>query len=217
MVKSSTVTVNAYKIDTTLTIEVYPGSGPPYPQSVAGYLKRADTGEPISGREVQLYIGKSPAAPSYYGSCTTLGDGSWGFYNVKVEEGTYIFRAVFPGDDVYNGTSVEASASFAKPDTNLTINVSPSSGIIPLTVTISGKLTRKDTGAGLGGRTINLYRNGSLIATTTTSIDPSTLGEYRFTDTLSAAGSYSYFTEFPGDDYFKGCGEENKPRRRRLI
>jgi hypothetical protein len=56
----------------------------------------------------------------------------------------------------------------------------------------------------LGGRSIEIYRNDTKIATVLTSLS----GVYAYSDTLTAVGVYNYYAQFKGDDTFAGCEEE---------
>lgn len=206
MVKSATKTVTVGKIATSLTIEVVECGGPPIPPQVAGYLKETATGNPISGQAVELWINDV-----FYDSYVTLGDGSYGFYKVPIGEGTFTFETIFGGDATYAGSEAARTCTYAKVSTSLSISVSPPSGTPPLTVAISGRLTRVDTGAGLS-RLINLYKDGVLIESQRSSMEPARLGEYSFSDALMEAGTYSYYVDWAGDEWFSGCGEEPKSK-----
>lgn len=215
MVKSATESVTVTKIATTLSITVTPGSGPPISQSVTGYLKDVN-GYPLNGKTIELWKGVGGAEPVYYGSATTFSDGSYGFYGVTVKEGSYLFEVFFDGDLTYSSSVKSKTCTFAKVQAAITIAVSPTSGLPPLEVVVSGKLTRADTKVGLGAKTIKANRTdpgGSTkyLGYTTTSIDPATLGNYAFSDTIPSDGTWKYQTEFEGDDWFKGCGEAAAP------
>lgn len=202
MVKSSTVEVTATKQPTVLTAEITPGSGPPLPQTIAGKLTDSSN-NPLSGKRIELWVNGS-----YKSYMNTAPDGSYGFYNIAVSEGNYVFDVIFPGDDSYKGATKSITASFKK-GSSVFINwgVSPREGVLPLTVKISGTLARQDTLQGLGGRDVKIYKEGSLFKTVKTSTDPATLGYFETTDTLTKAGVYSYYAEWPGDQYFTGCEE----------
>jgi len=94
--------------------------------------------------------------------------------------------------------SVEALAP--KTGTRLTISAVPTSGYVPFDVVVSGILY--DVFATpLIGKTVNLYISGTYYAARTTGGD----GKYSFTVTLSTAGTYLFYTEFPGDAVYEGC------------
>jgi hypothetical protein len=88
--------------------------------------------------------------------------------------------------------------------TSISINVNPTSGVVPFTVTISGVLT-DNVGNPLAGKTVNLYMDTTLVSTTTTGTD----GAYSFNRTISEAGTYTFQTEFPGDETYEGCTIHN--------
>lgn len=200
MTRSSISYVIALALSTDLTILLYPGGGPPYDQSVSGKLIERDTGDPISGRAIDLYINGI-----YQRSEPTFPDGSYAFFGIAVTEGTFTFEVRFAGDGTYDPSSASVTATFAKSVTALSIDVSPTTGVPPLDVTISGVLTRVDMGAGLPGKAVNLYRNGVLVASATTGMSP--VGQYSFVDTLTSPGTFEYYAEFLGDDLFQGCDE----------
>lgn len=210
MVKSLEQLVTVSLTETSLSILVSPGSGVPQKQSVTGFLTEAWTGNPIADRNINLWITEGTAEPTLYGTSKTFSDGSFGWFLVPVSENTYVFEVEFLGDSAYVQSYARATCTFMKVGSALSLTVDPMSGNVPLNVLISGKLTRVDTRAGLGGRTVNLYRNAVLVASAKTSVDPTTLGNYAFSDTLTEAGSYTYYAEFAGDDLFAGCPEEDK-------
>lgn len=201
MGKSRTVSVSVLVKPVTLSINLSRITGPPGTVSVTGYLKEEATGLPIYGRSIVLWV-----AGLRYNEATTFSDGSYGFFGIVVEEGRYTFQSIFKGDDTYDDKATPlVIGNYGKVQSSVSINVTPSSGDPPLTVTIKGKLTRDDTGAALGGRSpIKLYQDGEVIDSMSTSLDPATLGQYEFTKTLER-GTFSFFVEFPGDDEFLGC------------
>ena len=183
----------------TLSINVKRTSGPPGVVNVVGFLKEATTGSPIYGRSIVLWVNGIR-----HGDIGTLSDGSYGFFSVPVD-GRVTFQSVFTGDYEYGEKATPlVIGNYGKVQASISISVSPTSGAPPLDVKITGKLTRDDTGAALGGRPVNLYQNSVLVNDMHTSIQPATIGQYTFTKTLDR-GSYSFFTEFPGDDEFLGC------------
>lgn len=200
MGKSKTILVSVSPKKSSLSILVHPKSGPPGSVSVTGRL--TSNGSPVGGKKVTLVINGLD-----YGSEVTYDlYGEYGFYGILVDAGVYNFQTIFDGDDEYAAAySPLAIGTYSKVASSLTISVSPTSGAPPLDVSISGKLKRGDTGAGIGGRAVDLYRSGSLIDSTSTSIDPKTLGQYAFDDVLNNLGTYPYYVYFEGDDQFEGC------------
>jgi len=90
--------------------------------------------------------------------------------------------------------------------TRLSIEVSPRSGTVPFTVSITGDLVKIEDAAlvPLEGTVVRLYENDVYVAWDYTTRWP-TKGEYAFTREIREPGSYTYFTEFPGDTLHKGC------------
>lgn len=84
-------------------------------------------------------------------------------------------------------------------ETSITITVSPVKVTVGSNITITGRLTRKDTGEGLGGMTVEIWwrEPSTKIATATTASD----GGYSVTYTIpsgTTAGTYYVKAVFPG-------------------
>jgi len=77
--------------------------------------------------------------------------------------------------------------------TNLTISA-PSSATEGAQFQVTGILTRIDSGAGLGGETIDFTYNGTILGNATTNPD----GTYQFTTQISETGSFTLTAEFKG-------------------
>jgi len=106
--------------------------------------------------------------------------------------------------------TVNALEPPTKIGTSLSINVSPTSGAVPLQVSVWGRLG-DISGTPLNGKSIKLYSNGVLIGSTTTSAGGagSPGGDYTFSVNIALAGQYQFQTEFPGDDVYEGCSVHN--------
>jgi hypothetical protein len=100
--------------------------------------------------------------------------------------------------------------ALAKISTSVSINVSPTSGLIPFAVSISGRLI-DSAGTPLNGKTINLYSNATLIGTTITAVmgPGSPGGDYAFSVNITVIGQYQFQTEFLGDADYEGCTIHN--------
>lgn len=121
--------------------------------------------------------------------------------------GTYRVRVDFDGDADYLPCYHETPEfTVTKIPTVISIEVNPTSGTVPFTVRVSGKLI-DSAGVPIDGRFINLYSNGILVGTTT-----SAAGYYAFSADITAAGTYQFQTEFPGDDTYEGCTVHNGAR-----
>ena len=88
-----------------------------------------------------------------------------------------------------------------KINTSLSISLSKTSGAPLDWIKITGKLTRDDTGAGLGGKTVTLWVNGIKEKSTTTASD----GSYKFDWKCPEEGRYDIYTHFDGDVTFWPC------------
>lgn len=80
-------------------------------------------------------------------------------------------------------------------DTQLTLNLNKTTAQPGETLTATGKLTRKDTGAGLGSQTVKLFIGTTQVTYTTTGSD----GSYSMSFTApSQTGTYNVYSKFEG-------------------
>ena len=169
--------------------------------TISGYLSDLTAGVPISGATVDLLLDGA-----FEASETTDATGYYEF-EANFEEGHYSLQARYRGDAQHEADySMLETVDAWRPTTSITIAVSPTSGTPPLDVTISGKLTRDDTGAGVRNLFINLYRDNVKIDTKPSGAG----GAYSFTDRITETGFFNYFTEFEGNLKFQGCEEEGQ-------
>jgi len=199
MGKSRTVTVTVIKAGAELTIGLDRVSGFPGTIQILGSLYEAGTINVIRSATVELYINGLKVAT------TTTSSSNGGRYSFShaFGVGVYDVFTVFPGNETYlMDQSDLVRPEYAKVDTDLTIDVNPLAGAPPLAVTITGRLSRSDTTVGLGGKTVELWRNGVKIKTATTKTS-TPLGIYTFSDTISAQANY--YVYFAGDSQFEGC------------
>jgi hypothetical protein len=207
MARSAIVTINASspKTATSISINVSPTSGyVPFDIAVTGKLIDS-AGNPLIGKSVVLYMNGV-----YVDTRTTTVSppGEYGFSVVISDAGTYQCQVVFGGDDVYAGCNsaiITVNAYAPRIKTSLSINVNPTSGTIPFTVSVSGKLV-DSAGVGLLNKTINVYSNGVLVTSGPTGAPD---GSYLFYIDITVAGTYQFQTEFPGDATYEGCIEHN--------
>ena len=101
-------------------------------------------------------------------------------------------------------SSVVTVIAASKIATSVSISVVPTSGIPPFTVSISGRIIDAG-GTPLGGKSINLYSNGTLVG----SIITGQQGIYDFGVNITTAGTYQFQTEFLGDVAYEGCTVHN--------
>jgi len=88
---------------------------------------------------------------------------------------------------------ISVSVGAASVASTLTIS-GPTSAVAGTAFTVSGKLTRNDTGAGVASQIIQLLRNGAASTTATTASD----GTYSMSVTETAAGTDTYQASFAG-------------------
>ena len=194
MGKSRVVTVSVTKTSTEVTIRLTRYDGTPGSINVVGTLYVAGTTRILRGKTIQLLIGGAPG-----GTTTTDFFGKYKFTFV-VSAQRYSFQAKFPGDASYEPDwSPLVIGEYSKIGTDLTIDVNPTFGDAPLAVTITGRLSRDDTTGGLGGLTVDLYRNDVKIKSMTTKTS-TPLGIYEFHDTISAVADYHVY--FSGNTQF---------------
>jgi len=202
MVKSQTEYVTVTKLNSELNIDLSRTSGPPGDVIIGGYLWKAGTTHAIPNEEVEVYVNGAYEASAF----TNI----YGRYALTIDfpAGSYSIFTSWDGNATYyQDASPPVVAVYGKIQADITINVSPSSGAPPVAVTITGRLSRSDTTGGLGAKTVDLYRNAIKIDSRTTKTS-TPLGVYEFHDTISAAGSHSYYVKFEGDDQYEGCEEE---------
>ncbi len=196
MVQSLERSVILGKSITTVTIAV----SDPTPVALdwivmSGILMDDVTGFPMSGALVDILLNGA-----LHTTVTTDGDGAYA-RDAQFEEGHYSLQARFTGDVGHEPDySPLVYVDAWRPTTSITIAVSPGSVAPPVDETISGLLTRDDTGGGIPVP-IDLFRNGVLID----SKFSAGTGAYSFTDSLTESGVFTYQTEFEGNVKFQGC------------
>ncbi len=139
MGKSRTVTVTVTKTGTEVTIGLDKYDGTPGIIKVLGSLYEKGTINVLRGKTVQILIGGALGA-----TVTTDTNGRYR-YTFVASTGRYSFQAKFPGDASYAPDySPLVVGEYGKIGTSLTIDVNPTAGRSPLSVTILGTLTRDD-------------------------------------------------------------------------
>lgn len=161
------------------------------------------------------YIANSDNNEAPYGEVgQEIGGWRWDreAYTVPPTPGTYKIRVVYsagpipPTWDRYDRLLAEATVIVSKPaiiETSLTIDLDPptiSGGSpLPWVIRIGGRLTRKDTGAGIGGKPVNLF---FWLYLGTKSVVTDRNGYYSIEVKLDQAlnpGLYDFRAEFAGD------------------
>jgi len=200
MGKSKTVKVIVSPKSAELTIGLDRTKGLPGIVKIYGALYAAGTINVIRGATIELWVNGLKKA-----TATTDTSGRYRF-NYTVASGEYDFFTKFTGNSTYfPDDSPFVHGFYSKVLTSLSIDVNPLFGAPPLAIKIIGRLSRVDTGVGLGGKTAELYRNGVKLKSMTTKTTSPGQGSYEFHDTIATAGGFEYYVYFRGDSLFEGC------------
>ncbi|MEM2197335.1 MAG: hypothetical protein QW290_09675 [Sulfolobales archaeon] len=89
------------------------------------------------------------------------------------------------------------SITITKIPVSLTISAEPREVTVGEGFVVSGKLIRLDTGAGLAGKKVELYINGSKTSETTSNAT----GDYSFKIRIESVGRYTLGVYFSGDGF----------------
>jgi len=164
--------------------------------TIFGYIVDTLNNVNVAGKPVHLFIDGE-----HVETVITDGSGAYAFYNVNFFEGNYAVYTHFPGDATYlPDDSPARTVSAWRPTTSLTIGAYPITGDPPFDVTVSGKITRDDTNAGVGLR-IKLFSNDVEIASKNADSD----GTYSFGLEITDPGTFVFHTKFDGTYKFQGC------------
>lgn len=139
------------------------------------------------------------------GSRVTDTNGACTYPQIETVSAVCQYHAEFAGDAVYNSSISNTTQVIVFIGTSITINIVPTTGKIPLPVTISGIL-RDQNAAFLAGAPVNIYINGVLDDSTTTNGS----GAYSVSHIFTNEGTYQVYAEFPGTTtppYYLGCEE----------
>lgn len=200
MGKSRTVRVTVSPKSAELTIGLDRAGGTPGVVKFYGSLFQAGTIILIRAATVELWVNGTKRAT------TTTGTEGRYHFDFTVAAGSYNFYTRFPGNSTYLADdSPPLQGAYAKLAVGFDIDVNPTFGAPPLATTIIGRLYRADTSLGLGGKTVDFFRNGVKLKSMITKKTTPGLGSYQFSDTISAKGGYDYHVFFAGDAQFEGC------------
>jgi len=194
-------------IPTSVTLGITPNQGvSPFTATLSGKLIRTDTSAGLGGETLLLQVspdGLSDWANAGVSVVTTVGGSTPGTYSLSTPMTgtagiTLFYRMYYAGSVSYiSCVSSAVPIAFLIP-TSLTLTV-PSSAYINQTFAISGKLTRTDTGAGLGSLTINILLDGaagggSIIGSVPTATD----GTWGYNMLVTTTGSHWITAQFVG-------------------
>ncbi|MEM1704050.1 MAG: carboxypeptidase regulatory-like domain-containing protein, partial [Zestosphaera sp.] len=151
---------------------------------------------PAMSKTIELVI-KRPDGTTDTQTTTSTPDGSFGFRIKLDKEGEWSFTARFAEDLTHEEAVSQSVNIVALPvKTVLTIQA-PSMVSVGEEFVVSGKLTRLDTGAGLAGKKVELYINGSKTSETTSNAT----GDYSFKIRIESIGRYALRVYFSGDGF----------------
>lgn len=89
--------------------------------------------------------------------------------------------------------------------TKLSIRTDKTSGVAPLAVTVTCRLTRVDNDEGINGEPVSLYINGVLHGTKNTTSIQIVTGYAVWDVTLQQGGTYAFQAEYVGSSVYEGC------------
>jgi hypothetical protein len=122
--------------------------------------------------------------------------------------GTLTFKAIFAGNDCYNGSEGEGNIDVAAAPTTITMDTTPVSVQAGGKASLSATLTRSSDGAPLAHRPIRWTRNdGETVATGETD-DSGTATAELYADW--ALGSYQIKAVFDGNDLYEASESDEK-------
>lgn len=171
-----------------------------YRYYITGNLKIIGTQFGLNNEAVHLFVDDVEVNSEL--THTGAGEGYFDFDYTFTTTGEHAVQVKYFGSVQFAASqSSRTLVSVVKDATIITIVVNPTSGTIPLNVTVTGKLTAVITGAGLFNKQIDLLVNSVKVGQTTTDSN----GDYSIAFTISEMGSYTVETEFLGDTDYLGC------------
>jgi len=184
-------------VNSDLTVALSRSAGFPGDVDILGTLWEAGQLVIIPNATIDLYVNGT-----YQGSVTTDAYGHY-IFTYDFPEGSFDIYTSWDGNATYlSDVSPLVQGTYAKVQAAISMTVSPPEGAPPLQVTLSGYLSRSDTGAGLVGKTVFLNKDGVDIKNMVTQA----AGYYEFSDIIDETSSY--YVEFKGDDMYHGCEED---------
>ena len=108
----------------------------------------------------------------------------------------------------FGGDKVRWDAPAAKANTACTCTASTTTPLIGANYTVSGRLTRTDTGAGVGSTALNVFwstNNEGTWSIAYSYVTTDANGNYSYTQTGDASPGEQEYISFPGNGSFNGC------------
>jgi 5-hydroxyisourate hydrolase-like protein (transthyretin family) len=184
-------TLNATASVSTVNVSV--------PFTISGTLSENTSGNGISGQTITLQENESGT----WTTVNTTTTNSSGFYQFTLLEpvaGTYQYRTTYDGNTVYsNAISLVVTVQVGT-QTTLTAAANVSTTTVNTNFTISGTLTQTSSGAPIGpDAIITLQQNESGTWTNIANTTTDSGGNYSFSQSQSAPGTYEFRTTYAGD------------------
>jgi hypothetical protein len=176
-------------------------------ETVSGQLTRTDTGEGVGGKPIQCVVtARIDTMTSTLLNTTVTTDffGRFSFtFTAPNVDSVVTVTCSFAGDDTFSPSQQSITIQVVvSVFTTLTLTLRPSTAKPGDPIIASGRLTRNDTGAGVNGMSITVFRSdtGAILGTATTTNDSSGQpGFYQVTFTApTVPGRYIIVARFPG-------------------
>ncbi|WP_433413128.1 YncE family protein [Microtetraspora malaysiensis] len=205
----TSVTVTVAKHQSSLTLSGPAGGIARTQLQFSGALDTGDqTPPPGTSLTVQRTVSnRNGTITTTLPAVTPTRDGSFNFTDTPTEGGTYTYSVQWAGDDTFQSAQASHNVTVAKHQSSLTLS-GPAEGSTRKQLQFSGALDTGDQTPAPGTsltvqRTVS-NRNGT-ITTTLPAVTPASDGSFRFADTPTEGGTYTYTVQWAGDDTFQSA------------
>ena len=185
---------------TSLTFTEQTDSGAQYSDGAtfAARLQDDRTGEPLVGKEVAFELTGADGTSTW---TATTGEDGVAATTVAIDRapGSYQLVARYDGDDSNVGSADTTSFAVDREDTDLSLAIDGKNS----KRTLVARLTDRDSGAGIAGRTIEFFSDGASLGTATTNEDGVATTDAR-------PGTRSFEARFSGDDYYVASSAQQR-------
>jgi hypothetical protein len=195
---SAVVTVNVITIGTQLTATAsITTTAVNTPFTINGTLTNATSVTGIAGATIQLQKNVSGTWTPTSSPVVTDANGAYSISTSEPAVGTYQYQTTYAGSATYtNATSNVVSVNVFQITTQLTATASITTTAVNTPFTINGTLSTSS--GGITGATIQLQKNVSGTWTTVNTTTTDANGNYQFSISEPAAGTYYYRTTYAG-------------------